>query len=50
MVLADTGYRLAMANSRGRWRGAAVAATRRLDEVLSMTWLSASSGRFGRQR
>ena len=38
MVLADTGYWLALANSRDRWHGAAVAATRRLDEALVVTW------------
>ena len=36
MVLADTGYWLALANSRDRWHG--VAATRRLDEALVVTW------------
>ena len=38
MVLADTGYWLALANSRDRWHGVAVAATRRLDEALVVTW------------
>ena len=38
MVLADTGYWLALANSRDRWHGAAVAAPRRLDEALVVTW------------
>ena len=38
MVLADTGYWLALANSRDRWHHAAVAATRRLDEPLVVTW------------
>ena len=38
MVLADTGYWLALANSRDRWHEAAVAATRRLDEDLVVTW------------
>ena len=38
MVLADTGYWLALANTRDRWHGAAVAATRRLAEALVVTW------------
>ena len=38
MVLADTGYWLALANSRDRWHGVAVAATRRLEETLIVTW------------
>ncbi|MCY4468880.1 MAG: hypothetical protein OXC08_09165 [Thiotrichales bacterium] len=38
MVLADTGNWLALANSRDRWHAAAVAATRRLDETLAVTW------------
>ena len=38
MVLADTGYWLALANSRDRWHGVAVAATRRLEETLVVTW------------
>ena len=38
MVLADTGYWLALANSRDRWHEAAIAATRRLDETLVVTW------------
>lgn len=38
MVLADTGYWLALANSRDRWHEAAVAVTRRLDEALVVTW------------
>lgn len=38
MVLADTGYWLALANRRDRWHQAAVAATRRLDEPLVVTW------------
>ncbi|MCY4131964.1 MAG: hypothetical protein OXF39_04885 [Nitrospira sp.] len=38
MVLADTGYWLALANARDRWHEAAVTVTRRLDEVLVVTW------------
>ncbi len=38
MVLADTGYWLALANRRDRWHQAAVAATRHLDEPLVVTW------------
>ncbi len=38
MVLADTGYWLALANRRDRWHQAAVAATRYLDEPLVVTW------------
>ena len=38
MVLADTGYWLALANARDRWHEAAVAATRGLDETLVVTW------------
>ena len=38
MVLADTGYWLALANPRDRWHRAAVAITRQLDEALVVTW------------
>ena len=38
MVLADTGYWLALANRRDRWHQAAVAATRDLEEPLLVTW------------
>lgn len=38
MVLADTGYWLALANRRDHWHQAAVAATRYLDEPLVVTW------------
>ena len=38
MVLADTGYWLALANARDRWHDAAVMASRRLDEALVVTW------------
>ena len=38
MVLADTGYWLALANVRDHWHEAAVTATRRLDEALVVTW------------
>ncbi len=38
MVLADTGYWLALANRADRWHEVAVAATRRLDEPLVVTW------------
>ena len=38
MVLADTGYWLALANARDRWHEAAVTASRRLDESLVITW------------
>ena len=38
MVLADTGFWLALANTRDQWHEAAVAATRRLDEALVVTW------------
>lgn len=38
MVLADTGYWLALANRRDRWHEAAVAITRQLDEQLVVTW------------
>ena len=38
MVLADTGYWLALANKSDRWHEVAVAATRRLDEPLVVTW------------
>lgn len=38
MVLADTGYWLALANTQDRWHEAAVTATRGLDETLIVTW------------
>ena len=38
MVLADTGYWLALANRTDRWHDLAVAVTRRLDEPLVVTW------------
>ena len=38
MVLADTGYWLALANSRDRWHEAALEASRGLDETLVVTW------------
>ncbi len=38
MVLADTGYWLALANRTDRWHEVAVAVTRRLDESLVVTW------------
>ena len=38
MVLADSGYWLALANRADRWHDAAVAATRRLDQDLVVTW------------
>ena len=38
MVLADTGYWLALANARDRWHQAAVSVTRQLDEHLVVTW------------
>ena len=38
MVLADTGYWLALANARDRWHGAAVAVSRELDETPVVTW------------
>ena len=38
MVLADTGYWLALANVRDRWHQAAVSVTRQLDEHLVVTW------------
>ena len=38
MVLADTGYWLALANSRDRWHKAALGASRGLDETLVVTW------------
>ena len=38
MVLADTGYWLALANRRDRWHEAAVGVTRGLDEQLVTTW------------
>ena len=38
MVLADTGYWLALANSRDRWHEAALEASRDLNETLVVTW------------
>ena len=38
MVLADTGYWLALANARDRWHRAAVSVTRQLDGHLVVTW------------
>ena len=38
MVLADTGYWLALANARDRWHERAVAVSRRLTESLVVTW------------
>lgn len=38
MVLADTGYWLALANARDRWHDAAVAVSRDLDGTLVVTW------------
>ena len=38
MVLADTGYWLALANARDRWHQSAVSVTRQLDEHLVVTW------------
>lgn len=38
MVLADTGYWLALANARDRWHEAAVGASQRLNETLVVTW------------
>jgi len=38
MVLADTGYWLALANRRDRWHEAAITVSRRLDEDLVVTW------------
>ena len=38
MVLADTGYWLALANKADTWHEVAVSATRRLDEPLVVTW------------
>ncbi len=38
MVLADTGYWLALANVRDRWHEAVVTASRRLDDSLVVTW------------
>ena len=38
MVLADTGYWLALANSRDRWHAAALEASRSLSEALVVTW------------
>lgn len=38
MVLADTGYWLALANSRDRWHERAVAVGRGLTESLVVTW------------
>ena len=38
MVLADTGYWLALANARDRWHERAVAVGRQLTESLVVTW------------
>ena len=38
MVLADTGYWLALANARDHWHEAAIAVSRQLDEALVVTW------------
>ena len=38
MVLADTGYWLALANARDRWHERAIAASRCLTESLVVTW------------
>ena len=38
MVLADTGYWLALANRRDRWHERAVAVSQRLTESLVVTW------------
>ncbi len=38
MVLDDTGYWLALVNSRDRWHEAALEASRGLDETLVVTW------------
>ncbi|MDE0420088.1 MAG: PIN domain-containing protein [Gammaproteobacteria bacterium] len=38
MVLADTGYWLALANKSDTWHEVAVSATRGLDEPLVVTW------------
>ena len=38
MVLADTGYWLALANARDRWHEKAVAVGRQLTEPLVVTW------------
>lgn len=38
MVLADTGYWPALANSRDRWHAAALEASRHLNEALVVTW------------
>ena len=38
MILADTGYWLALANTRDRWHRAAVTVTQQLDEHLVVTW------------
>ena len=38
MVLADTGYWVALANTRDRWHEMAVAASRQLDETPVVTW------------
>lgn len=38
MVLADSGFWLALANSRDRWHQAAVSAVRNLDDTLVVTW------------
>ena len=38
MVLADTGYWLALANVRDRWHETAVSVSQRLNESLVVTW------------
>ena len=38
MVLADTGYWLALAKSRDRWHEAALEVSRDLNEALVVTW------------
>ena len=38
MILADTGYWLALANSRDRWHETALAVSRELDDILIVTW------------
>ena len=38
MVLADTGYWLALANPKDNWHGKVVDVTRRLNETLVVTW------------
>lgn len=38
MILADTGYWLALANSRDHWHETALAVSRELDDILVVTW------------